>query len=84
MVFVNDSQGFHGSLDRMKKEFKEWAKAYPNNPVLFQIGYNADKTIWKNDPIDVAKTIADNASEHNNKIGIIWVDFTMKEALKKM
>jgi len=84
MIFVNDSQGFHGSLDKMKEEFKEWAKTYSNNPVIFQIGYKADKDIWKNNPIEVAKEIANNISERNNKIGIIWVDFTMKDALKKM
>jgi len=84
MIFVNDSQGFHGSLDRMKKEFKEWAIAYKNSPVIFQIGYKADRSIWKKDPIKVAKTIANTVSQYNSKVGIVWVDFTMKEALEKM
>jgi len=84
MIFVNDSQGFHGSLDRMKKEFKEWARIYQDSPVLFQIGYNADRSIWKKDPIDIAKAVADSASTYNSNIGIIWVDFTMKDALSKM
>jgi len=84
MIFVNDSQGFHGSLERMKKEFKEWAKTYPNNPVIFQIGYNADTSIWKDDPIKVAKAIVDNSSDFNKHIGVVWVDFTMKDALDKM
>jgi len=84
MIFVNDSQGFHGSIDKMKKEFKEWARMYSNNPVMFQIGYNADKSIWKNSPIEVAKSIYESASEYNEQIGIIWVDFTMKIALNNM
>ncbi|OUM57037.1 carbohydrate-binding module family 18 protein [Piromyces sp. E2] len=84
MIFVNDSQGFHGSLDRMKKEFRKWAQAFPKNPVMFQIGYRADRSIWKKNPIGVAKTIANAASPYNKNIGIIWVDFTMKDALAKI
>ncbi|ORX41509.1 hypothetical protein BCR36DRAFT_364135 [Piromyces finnis] len=84
MVFVNDSQGFGGNLNRMTEEFQEWARTFPNNPVVFQIGYNADKVIWNKKPIEISKTIADNASKYNNNIGIIWVDFTMKDALENM
>ncbi|OUM66064.1 carbohydrate-binding module family 18 protein [Piromyces sp. E2] len=84
MIFVNDSQDFDGSLSRMKKEFKEWAETYPDNPVFFQIGYKRDRSIWEDDPIKVAKAIAESAYKYNKEIGIIWVDFTMKDALKKM
>ncbi|ORX41510.1 hypothetical protein BCR36DRAFT_416720 [Piromyces finnis] len=84
MLFVNDSQGFNGSLDQMKNEFKEWAQKFSNNPVMFQIGYDDDKEIWEDNPIQVAKAIADVASEYNKEIGIIWVDFTIKSFLNKI
>jgi hypothetical protein len=80
MIFVNDSQGF-SSLSKMEKEFKEWAQTYPNNPVFFQIGYKKDRSVWKNDPVGVAKSIADAVSKYNDEIGIVWVDFTMKQAI---
>lgn len=83
MIFVNDSQGFHDSFDKMKKEFKEWAELYHDNPVLFQIGYVADKNIWNNKPFDIAQGIIDATLPVNKNVGIIWVDFTMHTALDK-
>lgn len=83
MIFVNDSQGFHGSFEDMKDEFKDWAKLYKDNPVIFQIGYVADKDIWGNDPFKTAQGIVDATIPYNKNVGIIWVDFTMHTALDK-
>lgn len=82
MIFINDSQDT--SLDRFKKEFKAWAKKFSGNPVMFQIGYNEDRSLWKNDPIDYAKTLIKEITPYNKHVGMFWVDFSLKEASKKM
>ncbi len=82
MIYISDSQDF-SSLDKIKSEMNDWAKTFKGTPVMFQIGYDADKSIWQNDPIGFAKSIADAASSYNDQIGIIWVDFTMKYAINK-
>ena len=83
MIFVDDSQGFD-SLASVKSEFREWAEAFPDNTVFFQIGYEADESLWVKSPIDFAKTIINETTKVHKHVGIFWVDFTMKEALKKM
>ena len=83
MIFVDDSQDFD-SISTVKSEFREWAKAFPNNPVIFQIGDRADEHLWTKRPIDFAKTIHNEVTKYNKRVGIIWVDFTMKDALKQM
>ena len=83
MIFVDDSQGFDTMAD-VKNEFKDWAKKFPENPVFFQIGYEADEHLWVKSPIDFAKTIIDETTQYNKRVGILWVDFTMREALQKM
>jgi len=83
MIFVNDSQEFD-DLDEMKEEFGEWAEKFNGNPVMFQIGYNADKSIWKDDPMKVVKAIEDEALKYNKQVGVIWVDFTLKKAFEKL
>ena len=83
MIFVDDSQGFE-TLTSVKNEFKEWADKFSDNPVFFQIGYEADEHLWVKNPIDFAKTIIDETTKYNKHVGILWVDFTMKEALQKM
>ena len=83
MIYIDDSQEL-GSLSGAKSEFRAWAKKFPNNPVMFQIGYAADRNLWGNSPVDFAKAISEEVTQYNNHVGIIWVDFTMKEALEKM
>lgn len=83
LIFIDDSQGFN-SISSMKREFKEWAEAFSNNPVMFQIGYEADEHLWIKSPVDFAKSVIDEVTQYNKHAGIIWVDFTMKDALKKM
>ena len=83
MIFVDDSQGFE-TMTSVKNEFKEWADKFSDNPVFFQIGYEADEHLWVKNPMDFAKTIIDETTKYNKHVGILWVDFTMKEALQKM
>ncbi len=82
MIFVNDSQ-IYESLEVMVSDFTNWARYFQGSPVFFQIGYEADYAIWKNDPLATAKAITDSASEYNKEIGLIWVDFTMRSALDR-
>ena len=86
LIFVNDSQGFRGSLSRICSEFAEWAVMYDPCPVMFQIGYEADESIWgsmENPAKDLGEAIIAECENRgtSNDIGIIWVDFTLKEAM---
>ncbi len=83
MIFIDDSQEFD-SMNYMKSEFGNWAKAFPNNPVFFQIGYPADEHLWIRSPVDFANNIINEVTKYNKHVGIIWVDFTMKQALNLM
>ena len=89
LVFVNDSQGFRTgkdstALERMCDEFADWAETYAPCPVMFQIGYDADKNrIWGSME-NPAKQLGDailEGCDFGNDVGIIWVDFTLKEAM---
>ena len=86
LVFINDSQGFHGNLNKMCSEFADWADNFYPCPVMFQIGYNADKDIWgemENPAKELGEAILEKCTS-NNDIGIIWVDFTLKEVIEKI
>ena len=83
IIFVNDSQGFE-NLNHMKTEFASWARTFKGNPVFFQIGYDADENVWsrfKNPVAEVGAALA-AASPASSDVGIIWVDFTLRRALK--
>ena len=82
LIYVNDSQQFD-SLEEYQEQFSKWASKYAPQPVMFQIGYNADRPIWselKNPAKDLGTCIAE-ACTTGNDIGIIWVDFTLKDVL---
>ncbi|OUM57968.1 hypothetical protein PIROE2DRAFT_16875 [Piromyces sp. E2] len=81
MIYVDTAQSFR-KLTEMKDEFSMWAKAFPENPVMFEVGYRSDNKLWKDEPIKFANNIADAASQYNENIGIIWSDYTMKDALE--
>ena len=83
MIFVDDSQDLH-TLSNAKSEFKEWAEKFKDNPVFFQIGYKDDEHLWIKNPIDFAQEIINEVTKKNKHVGIIWVDFTLKEALQLM
>jgi len=81
IVFVDDSQIFQG-MEPMIEEFAEsWAPAFYPNLVFFQIGYNSDKPWWSKLP-DPPKAIGEAIRKRvRQKIGIIWVDFSLREVL---
>ena len=85
LIYVNDSQQFD-SMDHVLREFSEWASYYAPQPVMFQIGYNADTWIWNtyaNPAKEFGQAIVD-ACHSANDVGIIWVDFTLKTAIDKI
>lgn len=81
IVFVDDSQIFK-TMDEMVNEFTTgWAPAFYPNPVVFQIGYRADKPWWSKlaaPPKDLGAAIARGVKQD---IGIIWVDFSLRDVL---
>ena len=84
IIFVNDSQQFK-SLEAMKKLFDGWARWFYPNAVLFQIGYEADYNLWRkldNPKKDLGDYLAEDIPDDQH-VGIIWVDFTLKQAMKK-
>ncbi len=85
IIFVCDSQQ-HYSLNSMKKCFNEWGDYFAPNTVMFQIGYEADKKIWSgydNPPKELGSILAEHAGPDQH-VGIIWVDFTLKNVMKKI
>ena len=53
--------------------------------MFFQIGYNSDKWLWgnfKNPAKDLGKYICDGI-DCKADVGIIWVDFTLRQVLDK-
>jgi hypothetical protein len=81
VVFVDDSQQFR-SLDQFLDEFKKFADFFYPNPVMFQIGYRADKVWWSTLDAPVPKTLGDKlAAQVKQDCGIIWVDFTLRDVV---
>ncbi len=84
LIFVTDSQGLR-SLDNYKKAMERWASNFSKNPVFLQIGYDRDEEkVWgalENPTKDLGTYISQDFI-NSNPIGIIWVDFTLRRALK--
>lgn len=84
------------ALERMCDEFADWAGTFNPCPVMFQIGYDdenakrSDKVnVWgsmTNPAKDLGTAIITECGKRNrtNTLGIIWVDFTLKEAIEKI
>ena len=84
LIYVNDSQQFD-SMDHVLREFSDWASYYAPQPVMFQIGYNADTWIWntyENPAKEFGQAIVD-ACHSANDVGIIWVDMTLSKVINK-
>jgi len=84
LIYVNDSQKFD-NMDQVLTEFSDWARYYAPNPVMFQIGYNADTWIWSqySDPAkEFGQAIVD-ACNSGNDVGVIWVDMTLSKVIDK-
>lgn len=84
LIYVNDSQQF-GSMEEVIDDFSDWAAYYAPYPVMFQIGYYADKWIWNkytNPAKEFGQAIVDGCKSGND-VGIIWVDFTLADVINK-
>ena len=85
LIYVNDSQQFR-SLEQMQEEFSSWAFAFEPCPVMFQIGYQADKRVWgkmENPAEELGKALQSECT-YGNVLGIIWVDFSLREVMDKI
>lgn len=96
ILFVNDSQGFGSAVGDVLgvydenlddvlgfiPEFKRFADAFPENEVLYQIGYASDATWYytMGDPVvlSLGRRLAEVTKQN---CGIIWVDFTIKDPM---
>jgi hypothetical protein len=84
LIYVNDSQQFE-SMDHVLSEFTDWALYYAPQPVMFQIGYAADKWIWEtyeNPAKEFGEAIIKECHSGND-VGIIWVDFTLSQVIDR-
>lgn len=84
LIYVNDSQQFM-NMDQVISEFSDWARTYAPQPVMFQIGYDADTWIWNkytNPAKEFGQAIIDGCKS-GNEVGIIWVDFTLSKVINK-
>lgn len=96
IVFVDDSQCFN-SVDGsvigpdgpygwdvlgFLPAFKLFADHFYPNTVLFQIGYRSDRHWWSLLTPPVVQTLGERLAEQTRQgCGIIWVDFTLRDAL---
>ena len=96
ILFVNDSQGFGSPIGDVlgiydeelddvlgfMPEFKRFADAFPDNDVLYQIGYESDATWYYTMEDPVVQSLGQRLAEVTGQnCGIIWVDFTIKNPL---
>ncbi|MBN1983805.1 MAG: T9SS type A sorting domain-containing protein [Chitinivibrionales bacterium] len=82
IIFLNDSQGFK-SIDEFATQFAQWAQKFNQNAVAFQYGYDADGKWWKSlqkPPKAMGDAILQKLQNKEQKIGMFWVDFTLRAA----
>ena len=85
IIYVDDWQMFKSRQDAVNV-FSGWASRFAPNPVMFQIGYDADEWIWSkfdNPAQEFGQMIVDGCYSGND-VGIIWVDFTLKDVMDKI
>lgn len=87
LIYVNDSQQFK-TMEEVIEDFSQWAAYYAPQPVMFQIGYEADRGIWngtsyKNNPAKLFGQAIVDKCKSGNEVGIIWVDFTLANVINK-
>lgn len=82
LVFANDSQG-HESLESMTREFSRWAREFGPSPVLYQVGYEADRGLWGtfSDPVRELGVLLARDLPANRELSIVWVDFTLRSVM---
>lgn len=79
IVFINDGQNFN-NIGELEYWFGIWADAFPNNPVIYQGGYPADRDWWQNynnPPQEIGNTLAAVCGA-NQEFGFCWVDFSLR------
>lgn len=84
LIYVDDWQQFTSQRNAVEV-FSEWTKYFAPHPVMFQIGYDADKWLWSkyDDPAkEFGQTIVEGCNTGND-VGIIWVDFTLDDVMDK-
>ena len=96
ILFCDDSQSF-GSMngDTLGQydtnvddvlgfipEFKKFSECFPNNEVIYQIGYHPDAMWYDTLEDPVIKSLGTRLAEVTKQnCGIAWVDFTLKDPL---
>ena len=85
LIYVDDWQ-YLKSNENAVNVFSTWASHFAPCPVMFQIGYDADEWLWSkfdNPAKEFGQMIADGCYSGND-VGIIWVDFTLDEAMDRI
>jgi hypothetical protein len=81
IIFIDDSEE-NGDYDTFKYEMGGFAEFFYPSDVMFQIGYESDKSWWKNLADPVPQTIGEAlAAQTDQNCGIVWVDFTLNDVL---
>jgi len=82
IIFVDDSEQ-NGSYDNFKSEMINFANRFYPNPVMFQIGYPSDKPWWSGLATPIPKTIGDDLARlsRQDRVGVVWVDFSLRDVL---
>jgi len=82
IIFVSDSQQFKNKNHMISEFGNYWGPHFYPNTVFYQIGYPDDKDNWNSfdNPIKMWGTSIANSQKQ--KVGIFWVDFTLKDVVK--
>jgi hypothetical protein len=83
IIFVDDSEQ-NGSLSGFKTEMKSFSDYFYPNPVMYQIGYPSDKSWWGVMPKPIPQTLGNILSvqtKPGQDMGVIWVDFSLRDVL---
>ncbi len=78
---VDDGQEFESFGDMLDRFPNIWAKAFYPNTVVFQIGYGSDKAWWGPLPTPPRTMGEELRKRVKQDIGVIWVDFSLKDVL---
>ena len=85
LIYVDDWQYLKSNKDAVEV-FSTWAERFAPEPVMFQIGYDADMWLWSkfdNPAKEFGQMIVDGCYSGND-VGVIWVDFTLDEVMGKI
>jgi hypothetical protein len=81
IIFVDDGQ-IVKNLDVLVEAFvNRWAKRFYPNMVFFQIGYGSDRHWWQKLETPPQTIGGELRKRIKQDLGIIWVDFTLREVL---